>query len=1137
MRSGRLTLSVLLVGFAVGVLFAAPAYASFELVGTFGEGSKYNETGPKAEEGIGGAGGSIAVYDATGDVYVADYAKNRVDRFDAHGRFLEAWGWGVGDGKQQYERCGPDGEVNSKGEPLRCEGYYGNGLRGEGAGEFKSSSAIAVNQATGEVLVLSKHKIGDIQVFSATGELLRSFGEELVEDPTAPEQVIRQGGDMAVSTSGDLYVVDNNETPGVVRVMLFERESSGTYRYAHDVIHANLWHIERIAVDPQGDVYLKANDGPEGEGVYKFAANDFSAPAWGRSVPDGTGVAVDPTNGEVFYYNPSGNKIHGLDPTTGTELEAFPAINGHEAVEGLAFDPSLVWEAGRPAGVLYADTDFQSPEPALGEVFAQPPPFVPPRVDGESVGRVGSTSALLEGSVDPGGYETTYRFQYGSEDCATSSCVEVPVGGGDLGSGVKDLQASASVSGLLPATTYHYRVLASNQYGTVEGPDRTFTTYPSLAEGLPDGRVYEMVSPPLKDVGEVFAPEIVQGCNECTAGENITASTVQVAPDGGSIVYDGYPFAATGESVRYNEYRSTRAAGGWQTTDLSPVMQSPEGSFYPEFAPDLSVGILFQELGAALSGEAPAGYVDLYREDSRGGLSALVGAPPPDRSGRGSGSNGFKLSFGGASADFAHLVFMANDALTGASAFAPAAEDGGAEENNVYEWVGGSLRLVNVLPEGGTRAGATLGSGLELKGNVEAPDYSNAVSVDGSRIFWSEVATGQVYVRENGETTFKIPDPGRFLTASGDGSRVLLSDGRLYDLEDQTTTDLTEGLGGFQGILGASKDLSRVYFVDTAALPRSARNNEGQSAATGQDNLYEYDANTNSTWFIASLLPADDTIGPHDYADDWGASPSDRRAEATPDGGFLAFVSTAPLTGYANKGAREVFVYDAQSRSLACVSCSRTGISGGEGWLGLIRPESTAFPQPRDVLADGRVFFDSTSSLSPYDTNGVEDVYEYEPYGVGSCAVEVGCVFLISRGIGSRGSEFVGASASGADVFFTTRDRLVPADQDDLEDIYDARENGGFVEVTPPACTGTGCQGVPGAPPIFATPSSVTFAGVGNFDSTTSTTGTGKTKPKPKHRTVRCAKRRRLVHARCVKSEALGRARKAVHGGRLKGRR
>ena len=49
----------------------------------------------------------------------------------------------------------------------------------------------------------------------------------------------------------------------------------------------------------------------------------------------------------------------------------------------------------------------------------------------------------------------------------------------------------------LPAGIYHYRVVAENSFGTVDSPERTFTIF-GLPSGLPDGRAWEMVSPPDK---------------------------------------------------------------------------------------------------------------------------------------------------------------------------------------------------------------------------------------------------------------------------------------------------------------------------------------------------------------------------------------------------------------------------------------------------------------------------------------------------------------------------------------------------------------------------------------------------------------------------------------------------------------
>ena len=75
----------------------------------------------------------------------------------------------------------------------------------------------------------------------------------------------------------------------------------------------------------------------------------------------------------------------------------------------------------------------------------------------------------------------------------------------------------------------------------------------------------------------------------------------------------------------------------------------------------------------------------------------------------------------------------------------------------------------------------------------------------------------------------------------------------------------------------------------------------------------------------------------------------------------------------------------------------------------------------------------------------------------------------------------IGASTNGNDVFMTTRGKLVPEDENENTDVYDIRADA-VPPPTPPRCTGSGCQGVPSTPPVFATPPSVTYGGVGNFE-------------------------------------------------------
>jgi GGDEF-like domain len=81
------------------------------------------------------------------------------------------------------------------------------------------------------------------------------------------------------------------------------------------------------------------------------------------------------------------------------------------------------------------------------------------------------------------------------------------------------------------------------------------------------------------------------------------------------------------------------------------------------------------------------------------------------------------------------------------------------------------------------------------------------------------------------------------------------------------------------------------------------------------------------------------------------------------------------------------------------------------------------------------------------DQNAKQDVYEFEFAGNGSCSTEGpsfsaalgGCQDLISSGESSDHVYLDDASPSGNDVFFATRQRLLPSDDDEHFDIYDAR--------------------------------------------------------------------------------------------------
>jgi hypothetical protein len=143
-----------------------------------------------------------------------------------------------------------------------------------------------------------------------------------------------------------------------------------------------------------------------------------------------------------------------------------------------------------------------------------------PQVSATAASGVTSTFARLSGDVTPFGSDTTYQFQYLNEEQfkangeSFAGAAVVPATPAEVGSGGEagDLVEAVGeqVGGLAPATTYRFRLVASNGAGVSEGEvaggggevANTFTTEPATSSGLPEGRAYELVTPPDKEGAE-----------------------------------------------------------------------------------------------------------------------------------------------------------------------------------------------------------------------------------------------------------------------------------------------------------------------------------------------------------------------------------------------------------------------------------------------------------------------------------------------------------------------------------------------------------------------------------------------------------------------------------------------------------
>ncbi len=654
---------------------------------------------------------------------------------------------------------------------------------------------------------------------------------------------------------------------------------------------------------------------------------------------------------------------------------------------------------------------------------------------------------------------------------------------------------------------------------------------PSLS--LPDCRVYEQVTPISKGDSQDLFPSIGLG------GLGNAIEDVGVpAEDGNAFLLEG-PISFAGGDAFKSTYVFERGPQGWTTNAISPGPGVHE-VLARVFSSDLSkVGVTdlqFNHLPgqpedrevANLVGPVGGPYTTLSTVPTVTGLTSLTAGASADLSHVVVESENHELAPGDTSQDEGSQALYQWSG--GGLRLVNVKTDG-----SLLSPCGAILGLGGTLYAGATH-NAVSGDGSRII--FTAPD-PNGTGVG----CWNPNATPQenppeLYVRVNGASTVEVsaPDagvsdpagaqPAAYVGASTDGSKVFFitkteltpdDSTHAYELyeydseapEGQRLTRVSSGeSGNAEGAVNAaggavaaiSSDGSTVYFFAFGKLAQgaSALDSNGSQGV----NLYRYDTSTRRTTFVTKFENPNayypTTVSGNGfwtgYFGGGGQGQLALLANAewytTADGRYLLFGSNQPLTGFDSKPAPgaaceeiplysggkascgELFRYDATTSTIECVSCV-----AGRSPVGNAEFARDAFEGPeslptRGISEDGNyVFFDTTSALVPQTSGGVLHVYEWHE----------GQISLISSAGDDGNSYFLGSSADGRDVFFGTHAQLAAQDTDFAGDLYDARAGGGFVGIAPSACTGTGCQGVPGAPPIFATPASVTFEGVGNF--------------------------------------------------------
>jgi hypothetical protein len=677
------------------------------------------------------------------------------------------------------------------------------------------------------------------------------------------------------------------------------------------------------------------------------------------------------------------------------------------------------------------------------------------------------------------------------------------------------VSASQVITGLTPGTAYRFRIVASGGGGITEGEEAEFRTQESPFDSLPDGRVYEQATPTQKNAGDAW-------------GE---VNAVKASATGGAVTFystSGVP-GATGAQF-YGLYQSNRASdgSGWTTEGLLP--DASAGYFARLLG--WSEGLQSTYSTARRAGEPPVLYAR-QRGDLLEPIATGVGDALLQHYVAASAESGEIVFFGTDAVGKTKPGAFVWDKRIGATVPVGILNNGKAPATGTlagpYDWftqtpnsanTAGAERQFytqaeNALSQDGRKAFFTEAETdqLYVRINPTGEQPSQPLSAAECRAPANEMActieisapvpgvpdpeqpAAFVGATPNGEQAYflsagKLTADATAAAGGRDLYRYDLSDGSLVDLTvDPNTTD-TSG-ADVQGIVGTVGDGSAIYLVANGVLASGARSGScSPGNLAGECSLYRLAGGQFE--FIARLNAGHTGVvekeqgefsdnrdwTPTSYLADVTSGSVENASRTAANGNTLLFQSTQQLTKYANHGWPELYLYRPGSQ-LFCVSCSPTGEApGGPASLQSIRGRGLAVPTlsfgtlTRSMSEDGtRVFFDSPDALVAGDTNGVEDVYEWEAAGTGSCQStnqNGGCLFLISTGKSTAPSYFADASADGNDVFFFTQQSLVSQDRDELFDIYDARVGGGIPsqnQPMPSSCNGEGCSGTAGVAP------------------------------------------------------------------------
>lgn len=1054
---------------------------------------------------------------SAGDVYVANTMKNPVDKkgegagegavtkFDENGEVISSWGIG--------------GQMHSSGQPFGSIG----GDTVDASGNLWISGAAEEEQGSGGQVTVGATRL--VFELDEAGSLVTSWQPA---EHTLGASGIAVDGEHNVYLSAGSLIDKYQQSDGKLVTEVGEGEYPASNLSAHtidvvtgppgqsreqiagfetacvkphpgrcspvEVFNPNRAHLfGSLAVNysiPSDTFYVgEIHAGEEAHEENEIVAEAIETVPHVTSLPAapvGTSAAtlngtVDPEGVEiarcVFEWGESGKPYEHEAQCASPDAAEIVTGSGPITVHAqIAIQPKTSYHFR-----LVAANKNDLPEPVQGADVL----LGPPRVDGTSVVEVTANSITLQAEVNPQNLPTSYHFEYlteaefdenGESFSGLHPAASVPLPDAELGSGQEDVVVARHLRGLLTHAVYRYRVVAQNTLGegadVVAGPAETFVTWGTGEFGLPDGRQWEMVSPPDK-----------HGARVEPIGEDWL---IQAAAGGGRMAY--VTVAPTESNpAGYGLYQfnlATRGAGGgWTSRNLAVPHISPtqlsvgEGQEYRFFSEDLGSAVV-QPFGPFVACKSEQGVAQPCLSEAASEQTPFLAADytgvassepcssscytPLVTGAEGHANVPAEAVFGqigylhhpcppelfcgpqflDATPDASHVLLASAVALT-ASPSAKAV----VPQGSFYEWSGGQpsseqIRLVSVLP-GNSSGEAVPAADPQLGQESEAQSARHVISDDGARVVFGTTLTKHLYLRENAtEPQSPLGAHGECLvasdactiqldagltgaaqvqTANRAVTRIFFTDSKStgaevdlyeYNVEKGELARLTEGVNLVGTVIGAAEDGSLIYFVA----------NEAPATGTGDHcegtklchHLYEmhYDGTAWETPRLVAVLSS------HDLSD-WSPTGSYAAlaARVSPSGQWLAFTSVRRLTGYDNTDRvsgepdREVYEFNAATGRLVCASCNPTGS----------RPHGVPVEQaatPNGGVSAGHQVYDTSEWLA-----GILP-------GWTPATSEVGAIYQ-SRYLSDSGR-----------LFFNSSDALAPKDINNTVDVYEYEPEG-----------------------------------------------------------------------------------------------